>query len=194
MTLLALLDDGPRYGLQLKQEFEAHTGDMWPLNVGQVYTTLARLERDGLVAESDPDDYTGERQRPYRITDEGRRVLARWFDEPASVPPSRDELVLKIMLAASRADTNTASVIQSERRAALTLLQEYTRLKSDRPAPGDLGWLLLLDSLIFRVESRVRWLDAAEARIQRHHAEHVASTASTTIEPERLQSSESFST
>ena len=51
-ALLALLSEGPKYGLRLRQEFEARTGEMWPLNVGQVYTTLQRLERDGLV-ESD---------------------------------------------------------------------------------------------------------------------------------------------
>ena len=51
-ALLALLSEGPKYGLQLRQEFEAKTGEVWPLNVGQVYTTLQRLERDGLV-ESD---------------------------------------------------------------------------------------------------------------------------------------------
>src|SRR6202012_3215532 len=48
-ALLALLSEGPKYGLQLRQEFVARTGEVWPLNVGQVYTTLQRLERDGLV-------------------------------------------------------------------------------------------------------------------------------------------------
>jgi DNA-binding PadR family transcriptional regulator len=45
-ALLALLSEGPKYGLQLREEFEARTGEVWPLNVGQVYTTLQRLERD----------------------------------------------------------------------------------------------------------------------------------------------------
>ncbi len=52
-ALLALLSGGPKYGLQLRQEFESRTGDVWPLNVGQVYTTLQRLERDGLVESDD---------------------------------------------------------------------------------------------------------------------------------------------
>ena len=55
-SLLALLEQGPLYGYRLKSEFEAATGQMWPLNDGQVYTTLARLARDGLVvAETEPD-------------------------------------------------------------------------------------------------------------------------------------------
>ncbi len=70
-ALLALLSEGPKYGLQLRQEFEARTGEVWPLNVGQVYTTLQRLERDGLVA-SDGDDEGP--QKGYRITDRRPRA------------------------------------------------------------------------------------------------------------------------
>ncbi len=190
MTLLALLDDGPCYGLQLKQDFERQTGDMWPLNVGQVYTTLARLERDGLVAGADPGPDGDERRRPYRITGEGRRALRAWFDSPCGGSPSRDELVLKIVLAANRPGTDTTAVVQSERRAALTLLQEYTRLKADQPAPGDLGWLLLLDSLIFKIESRIRWLDSAEERIARNTAEPPAPAPAPATGPDQLASPE----
>ncbi len=68
-ALLALLSEGPKYGLQLRQEFEARTGEVWPLNVGQVYTTLQRLERDGLV-ESDGEEEGP--QKGFRITAEGR--------------------------------------------------------------------------------------------------------------------------
>ena len=57
-ALLALLSEGPKYGLQLRHEFEERTGEVWPLNVGQVYTTLQRLERDGLI-ESDGDGEAG---------------------------------------------------------------------------------------------------------------------------------------
>ncbi|CUU53592.1 Virulence activator alpha C-term [Parafrankia irregularis] len=60
--LLALLAERPMYGYQLRAEFEARTGSTWPLNIGQVYTTLRRLERDGLVvgerapSRADPTD------------------------------------------------------------------------------------------------------------------------------------------
>ena len=72
-ALLALLSEGPKYGLQLRQEFEARTGEVWPLNVGQVYTTLQRLERDGLV-ESDDSAEEGP-QKGFHITDEGEAEL-----------------------------------------------------------------------------------------------------------------------
>lgn len=165
MSLLALLDEAPRYGFQLKQEFDARTGGVWPLNVGQVYTTLARLQRDGLVEAVGEDDP----QRTYGITPAGRERLAAWFDQPEREPsPPRDELVLKLVLAAHRGRDRLAAVIQSERRAAVELLQEYTRLKRDPGGADDLGWLLLLDALIFKAEARVRWLDAAQERMARH--------------------------
>ena len=93
-----LLSEGPKYGLRLQNEFESRTGEVWPLNVGQVYTTLRRLERDGLV---ETDDAQGERcQRRYRITAAGGRELGDWLRTPPDlVPPPRDELVIKVLVA-----------------------------------------------------------------------------------------------
>ena len=78
-ALLALLSEGPKYGLQLREEFEANTGQVWPLNVGQVYTTLQRLERDGFVASEGDEDTP---QKGYRITEEGRDELDVWLLTP----------------------------------------------------------------------------------------------------------------
>lgn len=164
MSLLAILDEGATYGLRLKNEFEARTGGVWPLNVGQVYTTLARLQRDGLVDVN--NDEEAESQKFYEITKDGRASLAEWFAASSSAgTPSRDELVLKLVMVARRGKTEGARVIQSERRQAVELLQGYTRLKRKAPTDADLGWLFLLDSLIFQTEARVRWLDACEARL-----------------------------
>src|SRR5204862_4779134 len=91
-ALLALLSEGPKYGLQLRQEFESETGEVWPLNVGQVYTTLQRLERDGLVTSNDGEDES--LQKGFRITPAGSRELAVWLQTPPDTsPPPRDELV-----------------------------------------------------------------------------------------------------
>ena len=164
MSLLAILESSPSYGLNLKNEFEARTGGIWPLNVGQVYTTLGRFQRDGLVeAKSDAES---ESQKFYALTDRGREVLDEWFQEARPHgAPSREELVLKVVMAARRSDADAANVIQAERRNAVELLQQYTRLKRDTPDPSDMGWLFLLDSLIFQTEARVRWLDACESRL-----------------------------
>jgi DNA-binding PadR family transcriptional regulator len=161
MSLLAILDEGPGYGLQLKNRFEGRTGGVWPLNVGQVYTTLDRLQRDGLVAVRSDED---KGHKFYEITGQGRAILGKWFEEPAGGSPPREELVLKLVMVA-RSGVDARRVIQAERRHAVELLQDYTRLKRDAPADADLGWLFLLDSLIFQAEARVRWLDACEARL-----------------------------
>src|SRR5947209_6310565 len=95
-ALLALLSEGPKYGLQLRQEFEERTGEVWPLNVGQVYTTLQRLERDGLVA-SDDDDEDGQ-QKHFRITADGEHVLGAWLRTPPDLSsPPRDALVMDVL-------------------------------------------------------------------------------------------------
>src|ERR1700710_555800 len=96
-ALLALLSEGPKYGHQLRQEFEARTGEVWPLNVGQVYTTLQRLERDGLV-ESDEADGDGPQKR-YRITPAGHGELTHWLHTPPDTGlPPRDELIIKVLV------------------------------------------------------------------------------------------------
>jgi len=165
LSLLAILVEAPAYGLELKAEFENRTGGVWPLNAGQVYTTLDRLERDGLVrqAATGPDG-----QKIYEATEPGRDRLHAWFTKPAELKaPPRDELVLKLVMALSSPDVSADAVIQSERKATLQLLQEYTRLKRDASPETDLGWLFLLDSLIYQAEARVRWLDTCESRIER---------------------------
>jgi DNA-binding PadR family transcriptional regulator len=160
MSLLSLLAEGPSYGLRLKQEFEERTGGIWPLNVGQVYTSLERLERAGLVRAVGG----GDRQRRYEITEAGRARLADWFARPVDASPARDQLVLKLVMALRQPGVDPSAVIQGERRGAVELLQRYTLLKRNADEE-DLGWLFLLDSLIFQTEARIHWLDACEARL-----------------------------
>ncbi len=162
--LLALLDREPMYGYQLKSAFEEGTGQVWPLNIGQVYTTLARLERDGLVEAEEPD---GEGHQHYRITDAGRAELRDWFATPVrrDAPP-RDELAVKLLLALGATDVVVADVIQAQRTATVEALQEYTRLKSVADPETELPWLLMLDAMLLQAEAEVRWLDVCEARLR----------------------------
>jgi DNA-binding PadR family transcriptional regulator len=174
--LLALLEQGPMYGYQLRAEFEARTGATWPLNVGQVYTTLGRLERDGLVEPASED---GDGHAVYRITEPGRAVVATWFSTPVSrTSPPRDELAIKLAIAVTVPGVDVQAVVQRQRTATIRALQDYTRLKSratDSDAPEDLAWLLVLDSLVFAAEAEVRWLDHCEARLSRMAAARAAS-------------------
>jgi DNA-binding PadR family transcriptional regulator len=168
-ALLALLSEGPKYGLQLREEFEARTGEVWPLNVGQVYTTLQRLERDGLV-ESDDSGSEGA-QKGFRITEAGRQELAGWLRTPSDVAsPPRDELVMKILVALRVPGTDVQEVIQVHRRYLVELMQQWTRIK-EAEAEADLSLALVVDAELFRLDAVVRWLDDADARIRRAGAD-----------------------
>jgi DNA-binding PadR family transcriptional regulator len=168
-ALLALLSEGPKYGLQLRQEFEARTGEVWPLNVGQVYTTLQRLERDGLVASEDETEEGP--QKGFHLTPEGHHELTRWLRTPPDLSsPPRDELVIKVMVALRMPDTDVHEVIQVHRRYLVELMQQWTRLKENE-AEFDLGFALVVDAELFRLDALVRWLDSADGRIKRAASE-----------------------
>ena len=126
--LLALLAEGPMYGAQLRVEFEERTGGTWPLNVGQVYTTLARLERDGLVEPCGEAD--GEGRISYRLTEAGVAEVGTWWTTPVdrdSTP--RDELTIKLALAVTVPGVDVQAVAQTQRTATLRHLHDLTRLK-----------------------------------------------------------------
>jgi DNA-binding PadR family transcriptional regulator len=172
-ALLALLSEGPKYGLQLREEFEAWAGEAWPLNEGQVDRTLQRLEREGLV-ESGAAEADGP-QEGFRITPGGEQELGWWLhappelafpsrDEPAT--PSHDELATKILVALRVPGTGVHEVIQAHRRYLVELMQQCTRIKQGN-AGDDLSLALAVDAELFRLDSVIRWLDAADGRLER---------------------------
>jgi DNA-binding PadR family transcriptional regulator len=164
-SLLALFADGPKYGYQLRTEFEARTGGTWPLNVGQVYTTLERLERDELVAEHGANT---DGRTIYRITDAGRAALATWFETPvADADRARNELAIKLLMAATTPGVDVAAVVQRQRTESLRLMRDYTALRRDADQADDVAGVLLLDSVVFALEGEVRWLDHVEATVLR---------------------------
>ncbi len=159
--LLALLREGPRYGYQLKTEFEAATGGVWTINVGQVYTTLERLNRDGLVTLDDGDE-----QKLYSITLAGVDELGAWWEAvPTEDPPPRDELMLKMLMAIELGPEHGLDVITKHRTALTSLLQ--------------LATALVADALIVRAEADLRWLDLCEARLLRIDNHSNTNTAAT---------------
>lgn len=178
--LLALLEREPMYGYQLRAAFEQTTGGTWPLNIGQVYTTLARLERDELVREIPGVEHA---QRSYEITKAGRAELALWFATPVSRSDRpRDELAIKLALALTTPGVDVHRVVQTQRTATMRNLQEYTRLKARSPEPGDLAWRLVLDAMLFQAEAEVRWLDHCEASLVRYTPPPVTAEIAETTE------------
>jgi DNA-binding PadR family transcriptional regulator len=164
--LLALLREGPRYGYQLKTEFEAATGGVWTINVGQVYTTLERLGRDGLVTLDERDD-----QKLYSITLAGVDELGAWWEAvPTEDPPPRDELMLKMLMAIELGPEHGLDVITNHRTALTSLLQRRRRAATAAGSNGNgthegLAAALVSDALIVRAEADLRWLDLCEARL-----------------------------
>ncbi len=173
-ALLALLVEGEQYGYELRAGFEQRTGGAWPLNIGQVYTTLDRLERDGLVERREADD---ERQVHYALTDAGQKTASQWWVTP-TVPasPGREDVALKVALAATSPGVDVGAVIQAQRKAAMESLQDFTRAKRASSGADD-AWELVADAMIFRAEAEVRWLDHTESRLARRRTSRAQTAA-----------------
>jgi DNA-binding PadR family transcriptional regulator len=162
-ALLALLAEESRFGLQLKDAFELRTGTVWPLNVGQVYSTLQRLERDEFVT-TDGVPAASPGTKRYAITPAGRVELDTWLTTPptTSAPP-RHEVVIKVMVALTVPDVDVSAIIQVHRRQTLQAMRHFTAMKAD--SAQDLALVLVVDAELFRLEATTRWLDTCEARL-----------------------------
>jgi DNA-binding PadR family transcriptional regulator len=175
-SLLILLSHGESYGYRLRSEFEQRTGGTWPLNIGQVYTTLDRLERDGRVVRGGEDDRG---HVLWTITAEGHLEAEGWISSPVVRDSrSRDELAVKFALAASLPGIDVSAMVQTQRTSTLRHLQDLTRSKTTGipDGEGELAWSLVIEGLIFQAEAEVRWLDHVEATLLRARASAPAPT------------------
>ena len=167
-ALLALLSEGPKHGPQLHEEFAARTGEAGRLNAGrlnagQLYAALGRLERDGLVASGG----TGAAgpHREFRITAGGAAELAAWLrTPPAPAATPHGQLAAKVLAALLAPGADVHEVVQVHRRALMELMQQWTRIKLQK-AGNDLGLGLRIDAELCRLDSLIRWLDAADGRL-----------------------------
>ncbi len=188
--LLALLTAGPKHGYQLRQEFESATAGVWPLNIGQVYTTLDRLQRDGLIEAVDdtspaaPDAGSGGKaaeRRRYRLTRLGRDELGDWFSAGPDPAPPREPTVIKVLVALHTEGVDVRQVIDVQRQALLAHLAEQQRARrkaiadaeqsaADPSDPSDppgaatdaISTLMVFDALVTRTEADLRWLDLCD--------------------------------
>ena len=171
-ALLALLADGPRSGLWLREELAAGRSGMVPLNTAPVYPALARLVRAGLVESGGAG--ADDPQQEFRITGCGQRELTGWL-HTTTVPgaPPGDELVLKVFLAGQVPGTDVHEVIQGHRRNLIELMQRRTRAREDGDGQNP-GRALASYAELFRLDSVIRWLDAAEELLARGPAGRAA--------------------
>lgn len=179
-SLLAILDQGPCYGYQLKHEYDRRTGATSSLNVGQIYNTLERLERDGLVRRGEADEHG---HVYWQITEDGSLEVARWLASPVvRSSTTRDELAVKLAVAATLPGTDVTAVIRAQRVESLAQLHalQQTRYRGESTGgPEELAWSLVMDSMLFAAEAETRWLDHVEARLSQHPATAVALTLAT---------------
>jgi DNA-binding PadR family transcriptional regulator len=153
-------------------------------NVGQVYTTLQRLERDGLV-EADGEGRRSQKQKRYRITSAGAQELAEWLRTPTElVPPPRDELVIKVLVALQVPGIDVHKLLQVHRRHVIEVMQRYTRIKAEA-AEDAVSLALVADAELFRLEAIVRWLDAADVRLKQSSSPAPAPVTDVPLEPLR---------
>ncbi len=168
-SLLAILDQGPCYGYQLRAEFHRRTGATSPLNVGQIYNTLDRLERDGLVSKDEAD---AEGHVYWRITDAGSAAVRDWLDTPVErAEGTRDELALKLSLAATLPGIDVRALIRSQRERSQRRLDELTAkyVAVDAADPTAMVAALPLSATLFAAESEVRWLDHVHGLLAEQH-------------------------
>lgn len=156
-ALLTLLSAGPKYGYQLKSEFEASSGAAWALNIGQVYNTVQRMERDGAVVPLGVDD----QDRPlYELSPEGRQELDEWLATAVKRSvATRDEVVMKVLMSAATGVTEPSQPISIQRSASMGVLQEAT---AARVASSSVADIVHLEWLIATTTAELKWLDVTE--------------------------------
>ena len=160
-VLLALLAERPRHGYELKSAFDALLQGSWPLNIGQVYTTLGRLERDGLVSHEVVEQQERPDRKVHELTAVGEKELRRWLDEPAAEPARlKDELYLKLLVHTIVDHEDAAAYIREQRRLLLDTLADVTASQAD--ADGGIAASLLLEAAALHLEADLRWLDRCE--------------------------------
>ncbi len=161
-SILAVLTLGDCHGYQIRQEIESRTGQTYDINIGQIYSTLERLQRDGYVTANKQNS---EGQITYSITVSGKSEANDWLNAPVlQSTPVKNELAIKLALAVTIPGVNTERILQLQRISALQNLQTLTTAKmATNPLDStDLAWQLILDSQIFSLESELRWLDHVE--------------------------------
>jgi len=156
--LLGLLVEEPLHGYEVKNRFEAMLGGTWEVNIGQVYTTLQRLERDGLVR---PAGERGDRGKLlYEISDSGRKALNEWLAQPESGPQElREDIYVKLLLAARLANGDLGPLLSRQKRAYLQRLRDLNQLEARAKKDGRTDLARLVRGALLHTEADIKWID-----------------------------------
>jgi DNA-binding PadR family transcriptional regulator len=164
--ILGLLAEEPLHGYEVKTRFESLLGGTWEVNIGQIYSTLQRLERDGLVAAADDRGDRG--KLPYHLTAAGRRRLDEWLRQPEAEPQQlREEIYVKLLLAGRLANGNVERLLAEQRRVYLQRLKDLAGLERQSRDEGRHDLALLLRGAVFHTEADLKWTDTWAEEIRR---------------------------
>jgi len=158
--LLSLLAQQPRHGYELKTAFEEAMGGTWQVNIGQVYSTLGRLERDGLVESELVHQEVRLDKRVCRLTEKGREETVNWVFEPPKVRPLKDEFLHKLLVHQRMGLGDLRAFLWEQRKAYLQVLKDLTELDADS-ALDPLTALVVKKALRY-AEADLKWLDDCE--------------------------------
>jgi DNA-binding PadR family transcriptional regulator len=163
--LLALLAKEPAHGYELKQSLEAIFGSAYPSpNIGQIYVTLNRLEKDGYVRSVDVEQSNRPNKKVYYLTAAGREALEQWIDEPTEGPRVRDEFFMKLILAPMTGLSDPMALINRQRRHYLSLMRELNEL-AERTDPANRVALLLIEGAMLHLQADLDWLERCQEEL-----------------------------
>lgn len=161
MTLLGLLERAPSHGYDLKRDYDAFFGRGKPLPFGQVYSTLARLARDGKVLAGESEPGAGPDRKRYVITEQGATEVDTWLAEPVEPEPHLQTVLFAKVVLSLMLDRPAEQYLDAQRAAHLRRMRELTELRRT----GNQVDSLLADHGLFHLEADLRWIDLTAARL-----------------------------
>lgn len=169
-AILGILKEAPRHGYELKSIFDERIGNFWNLNYGQIYTTLDRLDKEGLVSGTEEEQNSRPDKKVYDISPKGVQELERWLQEPATKPRAlRDELFIKLVFMSRENPELAFQLLERQTQIYMEQMRELTETKYRLTKAGinrdNMMTDLLTDAALFHVEADVRWLSHVEAKI-----------------------------
>jgi DNA-binding PadR family transcriptional regulator len=173
-ALLGILAERERHGYDLKGAFDDRVGEFWSLNYGQIYSTLDRLEREGLVERREEAQERRPDRKIYRVTARGRRELDRWLAKPvARARALRDELFVKLVFLERRDRDAIVALIARQKEIYLAHMQRLTQRKFEISKRADreveLATELLMDAALLHADADIRWLALVEQKLRFPH-------------------------
>ncbi|WP_431998314.1 PadR family transcriptional regulator [Streptomyces fungicidicus] len=166
LHLLALLARGPAHGYELKQDLEQLLGSAYPQpNVGQIYVTLGRLEKSGLIEGEDVEQSSRPNKKVYRLTDAGREALRAWYEETADEPRVRDEFFMKLALAPRTGLADQIALINRQRRQYLNTMRQLSKLAAAEDRDNRISHLLI-EGAMLHLQADLDWLERCQEELE----------------------------